>query len=162
MESYPGVIVAWTNGGFASGGGDEVVYFCTASVEKDGETRSCNAPLDLKFVSREIAVCPTCCNVIKPQELTGQVMARLTSQNWAKLLTRMFMLLEANADIRMGFMPGDLRGAAKVEQDKPRHGDVLNRVRLERNWVHYALKDIIRDTSTGSSLYQRIRVFLEA
>jgi hypothetical protein len=162
MKPFAGIVFAWTNGGFAHGGGDEVVYFCSGKVEKEGRLRSCNAPIDLNFISRQHAICPACRSAVDPKTLTGQVLAKLTSQSWAQLIVRMFMLLEANADIRMGMMPGDLRRASEIEQDQDRHGDVLNRVRHQRHWVRYPLVDIIKDTSNGSSLYKRIRVFLEA
>ena len=162
MKPYAGMVFAWTNGGFAHGGGDEAVYFCTGQIEKNGETKTCNAPLDLKFISKEVAVCPVCRNALKPKDLTGQIFARLSSQNWARLITRMFVLLNADADIRMGMMPGELRTASEIEQDQSKAGDVLNNVRLQRHWVRYPLVDIIKDTSNGASLQKRIRVFLEA
>jgi hypothetical protein len=162
IKPYMGIVYAWTNGGFAHGGGDEVVYFCSGKVVRNGEEKSCNAPIDLKFVSREHAVCVACKTAVDPKTLTGQVVAKLTAQSWSKLITRMFLLLEANADVRMGMMPGDLHRAASTEQERSMRGDVLNRVRHQRTWVHYPLTDIIKDTSNGSSLAKRIQVFLEA
>lgn len=159
---YLGIVFAWTNGGFAHGGGDEVVYFCSGKVVRDDRIRTCNAPIDLKFVSEERAVCPTCKNVVDPKTLTGQVIAKLPTQHWTTLITNMFMLLDANADLRIGMMPGDLRGATDSEQERPQEGDRLNGVRNQRHWIHYSLVDIIKDTSAGSSFHKRIRAFLEA
>lgn len=163
IKPYLGVVCVWTNGGFGHGGGDEVVYLCTGKKLNDkDEVVTCGAPIDLKFVNRDVAICTECRQAIKPKELTGQIIAKLTSQNWAHLMTKLFVRLGGNADVRMGFMEGDLRGAAEIEQDKQHHGDHLHEVRDRRNWVVYPLKSIIKDTSAGSSFYNRIRTFLEA
>ena len=154
MSPYLGVVCIWTNGGFAHGGGKK--------LNKRDEVVVCGAPIDLKFVSRDVAVCAECRQAIKPKELTGQIIAKLTSQDWAHLMTKLFVRLEGNADVRMGFMEGDLRVAAGTEQEKQLHGDNLHEVRDRRNWVIYPLKSIIKDTSAGSSFYNRIRAFLEA
>lgn len=163
MNPFLGVVCVWTNGGFSHGGGDEVVYLCPAKIEgSDGHPKTCGAPIDLKFVSKSVAVCAECGNPIKPKELTGQIVAKLTSQDWAKLMTQLFVRLQGDADIRMGFMSDGLRKAAVTEQGAQLHGDKLHAVRDRRHWVNYPLSSIIKDTSSGSSLYKRIRAFLEA
>lgn len=162
-KAFLGVVCVWTNGGFGHGGGDEVVYLCTGKkLNKKDEVVTCGAPIDLKFVSRDVAICAECRQAIKPKELTGQIIAKLTTQNWAHLMTKLFVRLGGNADVRMGFMEGDLRSAAEIEQGKQLHGDVLHDVRDRREWVIYPLKSIIKDTSAGSPFYNRIRAFLEA
>jgi hypothetical protein len=156
---YKGFLTAWTNGGFAHGGGDEGLYFC-AGETREGKT--CNAPLEHKWVGAKNAVCPFCKNVIDVKKLSGQIYGRLTSQNWAHLIVRGFHLLGGDADIRLGFYSGDLRRAAVLEQETELRGDRLNKLRLDRRWVLYPLKNIVKDTSAGASLYLRVRALLNA
>jgi hypothetical protein len=160
---FSGVISMWTNGGYAHGGGDEVVYFCSAAVEKKGETRMCGSPLDLKWIHKRAAVCPVCRNAVDPKELTGQILAKLTVQNWTKLITKTWLQLGSNADIRIGMLKGDLRRATEDEQSTTRFGgEKLLKVRVEREWTIYPLRNILRDTAAGASLAGHIRAFLSA
>jgi hypothetical protein len=160
---YAGLISAWSNGGFAHGGGDEVVYFCPSKVEgPDGSTKTCGGALDLKWISKTVVLCPKCRQATKPKLLTGQIFARLPTQHWATLLLRCFEALEFSADIRIGALKGDLREAAQQEQEHEHRGDKLQYVRTERIWAIYPLANIIKDTGAGADLYGRIRAFLAA
>ena len=88
-EPYLGVVCIWTNGGFSHGGGDEVVYLCSGqTTNKQDEIITCGAPIDLKFVSHDVAVCAKCKSALVPKEMTGQIIAKLSGQNWAKLMTK--------------------------------------------------------------------------
>lgn len=162
LAPYNGMVVAWTNGGFNHGGGDEAVYFCPALVEKNGETKTCSAPLDLKWVGREAALCPICRNVTQPNDLAGQIGARLTTSGWARLITRIWLLLGGDADIRLGVMPGSLRQRTDdvIRKASLSAGDKLEASREKRRWATYPLKNIIKDTSAGADLQKRIQVFL--
>jgi hypothetical protein len=159
---FSGFVVALTNGGFAHGGGDEAVYFCIGDVERDGVPRKCHAPLDLKWVGRDAAVCPVCRSVVRPADLAGQIYAKLPMQHWASLITRIFYKLGCDADLRIGTMRGDLRRATELEQVRERRGEHLNGVRLQRQWVIYPLANILKDTASGASLSSRVRAFLHA
>lgn len=162
IKPYWGLVTAWTNGGFAHGGGDEAVYFCSVVVEKNGQQRTCSAPIDLKWIGASAAICPTCRHAIDPKELAGQVGFRLTTQNWAAVLTRMWLTLGGSADIRLGVMQGGIR--AKTDDILKRvsnsAGDKLDDLRGKRRWASYPLKNIIKDTSAGADLQMRIRDFL--
>lgn len=160
---FTGIVTAWTNGGFLHGGGDEVVYFCGHAIDKpDGGTRTCATPLSLMFVGKRIAVCPSCKRPSKPEDLVGQVVAKLPMQLWVNLLVRMFGYLEHNADFRMGTLSGDLRVANEIENEKDHGGDEFEKVRSQREWIAYPLKNIIKDTAAGAALSNRIRAFLYA
>ncbi len=159
---FGGFIFAMSNGGFAHGGGDEAIYLCTAKVDKDGQTKTCNNPLDLKWIGKDKAICPKCRNIVNPRDLCGQVYAKLPMQKWATLITRFFQVLDCNADIRIGSLSGDLRRTTAKEMEKSAHGDKINALRLGRSWSIYPLANIIKDTAAGADLYGRIRAFLNA
>lgn len=158
-RAYPGIVSVLSNGGALHGGGDEAVYLCPARLEGG---RGCNSPMDLKFLGKRVAVCPACHAVHEPKNLTGQVFARLTHQNWAVLLLRIFQILNGDADIRIGVVKADMRESAIAAIHRRIHGDRVDKIRREREWVIYPLESIVRDLSTGGDIFTRIRAFLEA
>jgi hypothetical protein len=164
IKPYFGLVTAWTNGGFRHGGGDEAIHFCPAIVERNGQQRTCSAPIDLKWIGKAAAICPTCRNAIKPADLCGQVGYRLTTQNWALVITRMWLVLGGDTDIRLGLM----RGRIRQRTDDIMHkvslsaGDKLDDLRTKREWAIYPLRNIIKDTAAGADLAGRIRTFLSA
>lgn len=162
-KPFAGVVCAWTNGGFLHGGGDQVVYLCPQRVElPGGGDRSCGAPLSLVHVGKRVAVCSACRRPSDPKNLVGQIVAKNTLQNWVTLIERVFHHLECNADLRMGHFDGDLRIATEEEKTHELHGEALNKVRNNRLWIAYPLRNIIKDTSSGATLSSRIRAFLYA
>lgn len=158
-KPYMGVIYAVTNGGHFHGGGDGAVYFCPARKE-DG--KQCAAPIDLEWISRKMVLCPTCRQSSKPEDLVGQVLARLPTQHWATLTLKLFEKLGGDADLCMILTPGNMREAAKKEQQKEHRGDLLYPIYGKRRRVTYSLKNIVKDTSAGADLYLRIKSFLAA
>lgn len=160
---YIGVVTAWSNGGYDSGGGDEAVYFCPTPVEKNGQTRTCSSPIDLKWIGKNVAVCPSCNRAVKPVDLAGQIIAKLYARQWAELLVKMWATLGCDADIRMGLLKGDLRRVTNEElSNKKLGGDSLRAVRSTREWAIYPLRNILKDTSTGANLATRIYAFLNS
>lgn len=156
---FGGFVTAWTNGGFAHGGGDEAVYFCTGAR---GDRR-CDSPLELKWLGRDHAVCPVCRSVIDVQDLTGQVWAKLPVQGWTTLVTHMFQKLECDADLRIGMLRGDLIRTTLKEQDRTRaSAEAVDRIRHDRRWLRYPLRNVLKDTAAGADLTARIRAFLTA
>lgn len=164
MKPYFGLVTAWTNGGLLHGGGDGGIYFCSNLVEKDGHTKTCSAPLDLRWIGRKNAVCPTCRRMVDVKELAGQVGYRATSQVWAGIIARMWLALGGDADLRLGVLGDSLRRKTDdvVKNAAPTAGDKLNYVRHKRLWIVYPLKNLIKDISAGAGLEQRIRAFLSA
>jgi hypothetical protein len=161
-KPFAGIIAVWASGGFMHGGGDVCVYFCPHKIETSTGSRTCATPLPIMTVGKRIAVCPGCRRASDPRDLVGQVVAKLPMQHWVTLITKMFRQLDHNADIRMGTLVGDLRKANLQESTKERRGDDFAKVRLQRRWVVYPLKHIIKDTAAGSTLPSRIRSFLYA
>lgn len=162
IKPYWGLVTAWTNGGFRHGGGDEAIHFCPVLVEKNGQTRTCSAPIDLKWIGKAAAICPTCRNAIKPADLCGQVGFRATTQNWAIIMTKMWASLGGDADIRLGVMRGKIRARTDdiLQKVSLGAGDKLDDLRLKREWAIYPLKNIIKDTAAGADLTKRVYAFL--
>lgn len=158
-KPFGGFLFAWTNGGFAHGGGDESIYFCPTKLDSG---KQCLHPIHIQFISKRVAVCEKCKQAHDPRHLVGQIWAKLSFQKWSELITRYFRILGSSADIRLGMMPGDLHGATKREMEKPCYGEILNKIRMERQWVIYELHRIVQDTSNGAELEGRIRAFLSA
>ena len=159
-KPFFGIVAVWTNGGFANGGGDEAVYFCPNEVEKGGDKKYCGEPIHLAFIGRDVALCPACKRPVKPSELAGQVGYRLSVQGWAGVLVRVFARLGSNADLRIGYFPGDLRRENETANDKRRPATNIDRRRLQRQWAIYSLRNIIKDTSAGSQLQNCFKAFL--
>ena len=159
-----GLISVWTNGGFNHGGGDEVVYFCHVVITKDGISKTCSNPLELKWIHKTAAICPECKQAIDPKELAGQIFARLDLKQWAWLLSRVWLKLDSNADIRRGFLRGKIRSVHDriMKKESVSAGDDLEALRQERNnaWAIYPLANILKDTNAGADLEKRIRAFL--
>lgn len=158
-KPFAGIVSAFTNGGFAHGGGDEGIYFCPNPIDTD---KLCYHALDPIWLSNNHAVCPSCRTVVDPKKLTQFIFARLTMQNWAHQMLNFFRRLDNNADIRIVFLgrSNELRKATAEELDKPRRGDNLNAVRLRRHSAIYPLANILKDTAAGADLYTRFRAFL--
>lgn len=159
-KPYIGTVFAWTNGGFMHGGGDESVYFCPTQLEGGDQ---CFHPIDVRFLADGHAVCTKCERVHKPRDLIGQVRARLHTQGWAELLTRVFYSLGQDADIRVGHFRGDIRRATQLEMhDAGVGGEELAKVHKDHVWITYPNQDLMKDLSAGSDVYQRIKALLSA
>lgn len=158
-----GVITAWTNGGFLNGGGDQIVYFCPKILDSgNGGSRTCLTPIDVQFATSRIAVCPGCRGVSTPKELVGQIIAEVSTQRWAAVLTRFFYLLGCSADIRMCVSRHSLREASEKELASDRGGEHYAAANSGREWITYPLSRIVKDTAVGATLEKRIKVFLES
>jgi len=157
---FTGLITAWTNGGFNSGGGDEAVYFCSSLVND----RTCSAPLDLKWIGKHTALCPSCRQAIEPKELAGQIGAKLTFAGWAGLITKIWNRLGGDADIRIGVMTGSLHRRTEdvLQGGMASAGDKLDNLRGKREWSIYPLRNIVKDTAAGADLQGRILAFISA
>lgn len=161
-KPFGGMLMAWTNGGYAHGGGDEKVYFCPQQVEKKGETKTCGAPILPALVMHGLAACPVCNKPSHDRDLVGEVFFRVPMSSWVTVVERYFYRLNCQADVRIGILKGDLRAAAIAEQETERRGDKLERVRQEREWVNYSLPALIKDGASGASLDARFSAFLRA
>lgn len=159
---FSGFLMAWTNGGFAHGGGDEKVYFCPSKVERNGQTKICAAPMAPNLIKHGVGVCVTCQQPSRDKQFVGEVYFKLGMSSWAAVIERYFFRLECNADIRLGIMRGDLRKTTEIEQTSERQGELLENLRFRREWVRYSLKSIIKDGTSGATLESRLNAFLRA
>lgn len=162
FRPFSGFIMAFTNGGALHGGGDEKVYFCPQKVERNGQTALCFAPIPPNLIKHGVGVCLACKRPSADKNFVGEILFKLPMDSWPKVLERYFYRLECNADIRIGIFKDDLRDAAAQEQARSMHGDVLNKVRREREWVRYKLADLVKDGTAGATLQGRLRAFLRA
>ena len=159
---FSGFLMAWTNGGFAHGGGDEKVYFCPSRVERNGMTKICAAPLAPNLIKHGVGICLSCRQPSEDSNFVGEVFFRLPMQHWSAVLTRYYARLDSNADIKISIMRGDLREAAAQEQAKELRGDKLETLRAQRESIRYSLRSIIKDTSSGATLESAFNAFLRA
>lgn len=162
FRPFTGFLMGWTNGGALSGGGDEKIYFCPQKVDRNGETSICGAPLPPNLIKHGIGMCLACKRPSEDKNFIGEILFKLPMDTWPKVLERYFYRLECNTDIRICVLKGDLKDAAMAEQERQMHGDRLNKVRAEREWVRYRLEDLVKDSSAGATLQGRLRSFLNA
>lgn len=162
-KAYRGFIVMWFHNNNDYGDGDRSLYLCPKKVEVKGALKPCSAPIPPALISnpKGLAVCPRCKQASDPRELTGQIFARLPTQRWAKLVTRVFGLLECAADIEIDYIQSDIR-AATAEQHDRFHRDALKIARSNRKQVTYLLRRLVQDTSNGTLVEQAIYNFLKA
>jgi hypothetical protein len=159
---FLGLMTVWQHGGLKDGGGEQLVYFCTRPVEKNGQTKLCSSPLPPYLLGNEVAVCPACKQPSRPDQLCGQVLSRTDLDGWTQLLHKVFLALNCSADIRVTLEGGSLIQADEQEHMKAHNGDVLNAVRASRRTIIYSLKRIVEDTSAGSAVLTRFKAFLGA
>lgn len=164
MTEVRGLLQGWASGGMAHGGGDISVYWCPRQQENK---RTCLNPIDVTMSfnsthgTQKYVVCTKCRRITKVEDLVGQLVAELTIQQWAALVTRMFYVLECNADLKVIPMKTSLIKATKEEMEKTRGGDLIYDS-MDKEEVIYPLHSIVKDTATGATLETRIKAFLEA
>lgn len=161
-EAFPGMITAWKNMGQITGGGDAVVYFCPNLIDKNGETKTCSGPLDLRWVQKEASLCPRCRRTANPKDLAGQVGAHHTLQGWSNLITRMWLNLDGNCDLRLGLFETNIHSRTDdiLKARGLQAADRLDQARVDRKWSIYPLKNILKDTGAGADLQGRFRSFI--
>lgn len=154
-----GGVSFWESGSKLHGGGDTIMHLCPG---KDLKVNECESFIPDASHGYGFLVCPGCHRAWEGEQVAGQILARLTVQDWAKLVLKYFLKLEMKADIYVKYHPDDIRSAAAIEQAKQHMGDVLMGARKSRKPRIYPLKNIIKDTSAGASLESRFLAFLRA
>lgn len=154
-----GALSFWESGTKLHGGGDTILHMCAGKAKG---VNDCEAFIPDSSHGYGFLVCAACGSTWKGEDVSGQVLARLTTQGWAQVLTRYFHKLEQRADIVIKYHPSDLRSAAANEQEKQQMGDRLSAARSTRCVRIYTLANLITDTSAGADFETRILAFLRA
>jgi hypothetical protein len=147
-------IQMWESGKHLNGDGDDLMYWCRDLTP--GSQLGCGGPIPAGAIHVGIAHCPNCNMMIRADKLTGQYFIRqITSSKLATEIEGVFHKLKDNADIYCKYSPDDIRYQASMREN-PERGRHL------RGLFIYPLHNILKDTSSGSSLQSRIRAFLSA
>jgi hypothetical protein len=152
----PGALSIWESGSKLHGGGDGKVYFCPPP-----ERGGCSSVIPFDNSNYGHNLCPKCGKVWKSEEVVGEVLGNWTMQTWAQKITEYFTSIGHNADIYVKQPRGDIRAAAKLEQEKQHLGEKLDVVRRGVVKYIYPLKRILQDTQGGSDLFGRFHAFLK-
>jgi hypothetical protein len=151
-QHYPGAVSLWLSGSKLHGGGDEKIYLCP----------KCGGFILPSAQGYGHLVCAKCGKVATGNEAIGEILLRLTTQNWAGIIYKWFRKLEFNADIYVKRPRLDLRTAATLEQARQIGGEKLAAARLKREIFIYPLYNIIKDTAGGADLPTRFKALLSA
>jgi hypothetical protein len=159
-KAFPGMISLYLSGTKLNGGGDEKLYMCPRN--------DCSGviPPFKRFVKevggKAIAYipCPKCGMMWPENSLVGEIFYRLTPKDWALVILRFFARLEHNADIYVKYHRTDIRAVTMMELARARGGETINKARNSRGLHIYPLKNVIKDTSAGAQLYDRILTFI--
>lgn len=164
-KPFGGTVTWWESGTKLHGGGDSKMYVCDSNDAYPGLVgKGCGFLMPDSSSGISFLICPKCGALWKSEEVVGEVYYRLPIQKWAVVLLLWFRRLNHDADIRIKYSRDDIRTAAMLETERDRGGELLYRVRSkERRSVSvYPLMNIIKDTSAGADLHQRILAFLRA
>ncbi len=164
-KPFGGVVTWWESGSKFHGGGDTKMYVCDNNGDYPHlEGKGCGALMPESSSGMSFLVCPKCGALWKNEEVVGEIFYRLPMQHWATVLLTWFRRLDLDADIRIKYARDDIRDAAMKEVERDRGGELLHRVRSEerRSVSVYPLVNIIKDTSAGADIHQRILAFLRA
>ena len=160
---FHGAMSLYLSGTKLNGGGDEKLYLCPRN--------DCNGIiLPIGRVVEETAKgeaiarvpCPSCQIMWSENELVGELLFNMTTQDWATAIHKMFVRLDHNADIYLKYHRDDVRYRAAMELARHAGGEELAKARKRRGLHIYPLKNLIKDTGAGSQLYERILAFINS
>lgn len=154
-----GMLSVWESGTKISGEGDAKVYFCPAKELNRGD---CTAILPDRSNGFGHLVCPSCGQTWKDDQVYGEIFFKLPYEKWAEVLVKYYARTGHNADIYLKYPKHDVRAIAAKEQEKQLKGEQYDKLRSEKVLYIYRLERIIKDTSSGSTLYDRFKALLTA
>lgn len=135
------------------GGGDQLMWLCK---NPEDERLGCGAFIPGDAIRDGIAMCPGCRQMVKASALTERLIARPTTRTLAKSLAIWFRKLGSNADIYCKYDQEDIRYISMVKRLGAKRAHKLRGLHL------YPLRNILRDTSNGATVEDRIFAFLTA
>lgn len=157
IKPVQGVMSFFESGSQLHGGGDTIIHFCPGKMLGRSD---CEHYIPDPAHGYGFLVCPKCNTLWKGKDVYGQVLARLTAQGWAEAICRYYMRLDMNCDIVIKYHRDDIRNAMKSRHIVDSLGSVRSaQKRLKRI---YTLKNLVKDLSAGSSLYDRVLAFVRA
>jgi len=153
-KPFPGAVSVFLSGSRMHGGGDDKIYLCPRP--------DCgNVIYPHERIGPKL-MCRTCGNMWMSDDVVGELMFFLAPPKWATVIHRLFVKLDHNADIYLKFHPLDIRVQTAMEMARARGGEHVNKARRNRGLHIYPLKNIVKDTSNGSQLYDRFLAFIKA
>lgn len=157
IKPVQGVMSFWESGSQLHGGGDTIVHFCPG--KKLGRNQ-CEHYIPDPSHGYGILVCPSCQTVWDGKQVYGQIFARLTVRGWAEAICNYYRKLDMNCDVVIKYHRNDIRAATRGKNST----DLLVETRSSGRRLKriYKLSSIMRDTSAGSSLYDRMLAFVRA
>jgi len=153
-KPFPGALALFLSGERLHGGGDGKIYLCPRS--------DCGSVIYPHERVGDKVRCRGCGKMWPQQDIIGELLYVLDPPKWATVIHRMFVKLEHNADIYLKYHTTDIRYQTAMEMARNRGGEEVNKSRLRRGLHIYPLKNIIKDTSAGAQLYDRILAFITA
>jgi hypothetical protein len=152
-----GIISLWESGRALHGDGDTKLYVCPG---RHLGVNECEAIIPGLAQGHDSAVCAKCGRLWKSSELIGEVGYRLLPPKWADVFLRWLQRLDMEADLRIIYPPDDIRTLAAREQERQRGGELMEPARARRATRAYPLKNLIKDTSAGAGIHDRILAFV--
>ena len=152
------LIQVWESGKHFHGGGDDLMYWCKDFTKIDSWENSpgCGGLIPSASMRGGLAVCPHCYATINSDYVTGQRLTKISTNDLATLIEKIFHQLKSNADVYCKYHKTDIRYIA-CEQT---YGE--EKARWLKGMFIYPLKNILRDTSNGSSLHGRLKALFSA
>jgi hypothetical protein len=167
---YAGVMSAWLSGSKFHGGGDEKIFECPDpkceawilphQITQRTVVRKEGGKDVEEFMS--LSYCGSCAQVWRSEQTIGERFFKLTEQDWAYAILKMFRRLHMDADIYLKYSREDIRHKSMMEMARNRGGEEIAKAHRLRGLHIYPLKNIVNDTKNGSELYGRIRAFINA
>jgi hypothetical protein len=169
-QPFAGVMSCWLSGTKFHGGGDEKIFECPNPecgawiLPHQITQRTVVTKVGGRDVEefKSLSYCGECGRVWESNQTIGERLLKLTEQNWAYAILRMFQRLGMDADIYLKYHPTDIRYKSMMEMARNRGGEEIAKARKNRGLHIYPLKNIIKDTKHGADLYGRIRAFINA
>lgn len=153
-KPFAGAMSLFLSGTKLHGGGDEKLYICPRE--------DCQGIIYPNERLGGTVMCRECEMMWDEKKLVGELLFRLTAKDWAWVIYKWFATLEHRADIYLKYHPTDIRYKATMEAARQMGGEEMNKARMNRGLHIYPLANIIKDTSNGANLYDRIVAFITA
>jgi hypothetical protein len=162
---FPGFLTVWERGSVESenliGTNMTHVFFCPGS---DIGKNNCTAIIPDAANAEGLFFCPACKTSWNEKQVITERWYRLPVEHWATVLTRVYTYTHFRADVYLKWYvdPVDIRAVTHMQKEGDRYGKNLRKLRLDREKrvIIYPQKNIIKDTSAGASLYNRMKALL--